>query len=71
MSEYELEEVLPCGDWLVSKVNSKGKRSYWLKKEDAYWPVWNPSLIHRVALQAAILKEDGYKYLESTPQDKE
>lgn len=62
--DYELEQVLPCGDWLVSSSNMQGGRLYWLKTEDAYFPIWNPDKVHRVVLQAAILKEDEYKYEE-------
>jgi len=75
MSEKELEEILPCGDWLMSYTNSLGERSYWLRGGNEDVPIWSPSRVHRVALQAAILMEDRYKYEESIevtqPTDKD
>lgn len=51
---------LPCGDILTVKKNSEGNREYWYKNK----MVWCPAEFHRTGFIAALLHEDGQKYLE-------
>ena len=62
----KLEKQLPCGEIILSK-EVEGRREYYLElTNDVTIPLWKPKEVHRVALQAAILIEDEYKYSEST-----
>lgn len=56
------EKELPCGEFILSE-ETLGGREYYLKLTNLDTvPLWKPKEVHRVALQAAILIEDEYKY---------
>lgn len=58
--EYKVQEwKLPCGAMLKCEHTPLGRQYYLDDKM-----IWKPSVVHRVALQAAILKEDEFRYYE-------
>ena len=61
-----VEKQLPCGEIILSKEVEDGREYYLELTNDVTIPLWKPKEIHRVALQAAILIEDEYRYLDKT-----
>ena len=58
----KVEKELPCGEFIISEETPDGREYYLRLTNLDTIPLWKPKEVHRVALQAAILIEDEYKY---------